>query len=98
MITSPPAWPHEGSGAGNPICIWGCFACVGAGCVCGMRLLLKPGIKLTVLAIGSDMDVLLAIDFNGDKILCVFLRTQWLKPSAGMIFLGRPSIILLGEL
>ena len=33
---------------------------------------LKPGIKHQTVAIGSDLRVLLVIDFDEDKILCAF--------------------------
>ena len=45
---------------------------LGAWRVCGMRVRLKPDIKLFGSAVGSHLDILLAIDFNGDKILYVF--------------------------
>ena len=46
-------------------------ACVGGG-ACGVGVRLKPGIKLSSVAIRSDLVVLFAIDFNEHEFLCVF--------------------------
>jgi hypothetical protein len=43
--------------------------------------------------------VLLALDFNKDEILCAFfcVHNGW-RLSAGDVFIGGPSIILIGAL
>jgi len=46
-------------------------ACVGGGAR-GIRVSSKHGIKLIPSAIVSGLGVLLALDFNRDKFLCVF--------------------------
>jgi hypothetical protein len=59
----------------------------------------KPGITHQIVAIEFDLDVLLALDFNRDEFMCVFfwVRNGW-RLSAGDVFLGGPSIILIGPL
>jgi hypothetical protein len=62
--------------------------------VCGMRVRLKPGIKLSSAAIRSRLGVLLALDFNEDEFLCaVFWVHNGRRLSAGDVLLGGPSII-----
>jgi hypothetical protein len=36
----------------------------------------KPGFKLLPSAIGSDLDVFLALDFNRGEFLCVIFRVH----------------------
>jgi hypothetical protein len=61
--------------------------CVGAFEACtwdGGRGGEKPGIKHQTSAVGCVFGVLLALDFNGDEVLCIFFSgyimvggTQW---------------------
>ena len=47
----------------------------------------KPGIPHQILAIGFDLGVLLALDFNGDEFMCAFslVHNGW-KLSAEDVF------------
>ena len=59
----------------------------------------KPGITLPTSAIGLGVGVFLAFNFNEDDLLCAFLWVyNGCRLSARDIFLGRPSIILIGPL
>jgi hypothetical protein len=51
-------------------------------------------IKLSSAAIRFDLGVLLAIDFNKNKVLCIFfwVHNGW-RLSAEDVLLGGPSII-----
>ena len=57
------------------------------------------GITVPTSAIGLDVGVFLALDFNEYDLLCAFLWVYngW-RLSVRDIFLGRPSIILIGPL
>ena len=44
----------------------------GAASACGVWMREKPDIPHRIVAIGFDLCVLLALDFNVDKFLCVF--------------------------
>jgi hypothetical protein len=59
----------------------------------------KPVITHRIVAIGSDLGVLVTLDFNKNKFLCAFscVHNGW-KLSAGDVFLVRPSVILIGAL
>jgi len=73
-------------------------ACGGArGAAAWMRE--KPAIPHRILVIEFGLDVLLALDFNRDEFLCIFFwaHNGW-RLSAGDVFLGEPSIILIGPL
>jgi hypothetical protein len=58
-----------------------------------------PGIKLLLSAIGSDLGVLLALNFNGGEVLCAFFQVHngW-RLSAGDVFIGGHKIIWIGPL
>ena len=49
----------------------------------------KPDIPHRIVAIGFDLGVLLALNFNGDEFLCAFswVHNGW-KLSAGDVFRG----------
>ena len=44
----------------------------GAASACGVWMREKSGIPHRIVAIGFDLGVLLALDFNGDEFLCAF--------------------------
>jgi hypothetical protein len=60
---------------------------------------LKPSIKLLPYAIGFSLGVLLALNFNRDKCLCEFFYVHdgW-RLFVEDVFLGGPSIVLIGPL